>query len=73
MSEGKFVVTYDALAADIVDTGADRSASLVVLAADRQRIVIRMDRRAAVRLRKRIDLVLQRQRPAARRPARPTT
>ncbi len=65
MSEGKFVVTYDALAADIVDTGGDHTASLIVLAEGRKRVIIRMERRAVAALRARIELVLRRQRASA--------
>lgn len=70
MSDWKFVVTYDALAADIVDTGRDRPVSLVVLAEGRKRIVIRMECRAVARLRKRIELMLQRHHDSASLPAR---
>lgn len=69
VSDRKFVVTYDALVADIVDTGADRPASLVILAEGRKRVIIRMEHRAIARLRKRIELMLQRHRASASPPA----
>jgi hypothetical protein len=55
MTQRKFVVTYDAIAADILDNGSDRPAALVLVASDQQRVLIRMDRHAMARLKKRID------------------
>jgi hypothetical protein len=59
MVEDKFVVTYDALAADFIDAGSDRPTSLVVVAG-RQRLIIRMERRAVAQLRARMDIILRR-------------
>jgi hypothetical protein len=55
MTERKFVVTYDAIAADILDNGVDQPAALVLVSSDQQRVIIRMDRHAVARLRKRIE------------------
>jgi hypothetical protein len=67
MSERKFVVTYDAIAADILDNGIDRPAALVLVASDQQRVIIRMDRDAVARLKKRIERTfLRRYRGVAR-------
>ena len=55
MTDRKFVVTYDAIAADILDNGIDQPAALVLVASDQQRVIIRMDRDAIARLKKRID------------------
>jgi len=55
MTDRKFVVTYDAIAADILDNGADQPAALVLVSSDQQRVIIRMDRNAIARLRKRIE------------------
>ncbi len=46
----KFVVTYDAIAADILDNGTDQPAALVLVSSDQQRVIIRMDRHAVARL-----------------------
>ena len=67
MTQRKFVVTYDAIAADILDSGIDRPAALVLVASDHQRIIIRMDRQAIARLKKRIERAfLRRYRGVAR-------
>jgi hypothetical protein len=55
MSERKFVITYDAIAADILDNGVGRPAALVLVASDQQRVIIRMDRHAIARLKKSIE------------------
>ena len=69
MAERKFVVTYDAIAADILDNGIDQPAALVLVASDHQRVIIRMDRHAIARLRKRIEQTfLRRHRGVARLP-----
>lgn len=69
MAERKFVVTYDAIAADILDNGIDQPAALVLVASDQQRVIIRMDRHAIARLRKRIEQTfLRRHRGVARLP-----
>jgi hypothetical protein len=61
----KFAVTYDAIATDVVDNGADRPVALVVVAEDEQRIIIRMDRAAIARLQARIGAAFtRRKRPA---------
>jgi hypothetical protein len=55
MTDRKFVVTYDAIAADILDNGTDQPATLVVVSRDQQRVIIRMDLDAIARLKKRIE------------------
>lgn len=60
MTERKFVVTYDAIAADILDNGPDQPAALVLVSSDQQRVIIRMDRHAIARLRKRIERTFMR-------------
>ena len=55
MTDRKFVVTYDAIAADILDNGVDQPAALVLVARDQQRVIIRMDRETIARLKKRIE------------------
>ena len=67
MTERKFVVTYDAIAADILDNGIDQPAALVLVSSDQQRVIIRMDRQAVARLKKRIERTfLRRYRGVAR-------
>lgn len=56
----KSVVTYEAIAADILDNGAGRPAALIILAAGQQRVVIRMEPHAVARLRWRIDATFPR-------------
>lgn len=69
MAERKFVVTYDAIAADILDNGIDQPAALVLVARDQQRVIIRMDRYAVARLRKRMEQTfLRRHRGVTRLP-----
>lgn len=60
MTERKFVVTYDAIAADILDNGSDQPAALVLVASNQQRVLIRMDRHAIARLKKRIERTFSR-------------
>ena len=55
MTDRKFVVTYDAIAADILDNGTGQPAALVLVSSDQQRVIIRMDRHAIARLKKRIE------------------
>jgi hypothetical protein len=67
MTDRKFVVTYDAVAADILDNGIDQPAALVLVARDQQRIIIRMDRAAVARLKKRIERTFLRRHPGVER------
>ncbi|HVA15846.1 MAG TPA: hypothetical protein VNF99_21550 [Stellaceae bacterium] len=62
MTQRKFVVTYEAIAADVLDNGADRPAALVIVAAGKQRVIIRMDRDAITRLQARIAATFARRR-----------
>jgi hypothetical protein len=55
MTKRKFVVTYDAIAADILDNGIDQPTSIVLVSSDQQRVIIRMNRHAIARLKKRIE------------------
>ena len=60
MTDPRFVVTYDAIAADILDNGAGRPAALVLVSSNQQRVIIRMDRNAIARLKKSIERTFSR-------------
>jgi hypothetical protein len=68
MSARRSVVTYEAIAADVLDNGASRPAALVIVAADKQRVIIRMDRQAIARLQARIGATFAQRRTFARAP-----
>ena len=67
MTDRKFVVTYDAINADILDNGIDQPAALVLVARNQQRVIIRMDRDVIARLKKRIERTFLRRHPGVAR------
>lgn len=63
MPSRSIVDIYHAIAADVLDSGADQPAALV-LVTEGQRIMIRMPRGAIVRLKERIEATFLRPRKA---------
>ena len=65
MSNCKVVDIYDAMVADVLDSGVDGPVQALVLVTEgRQRIMIRMSRGAIVQLKDRIDATFVRPRKA---------
>jgi hypothetical protein len=69
MKARKPVMTYEALAADVVSNGIGRRASLVIMATGKQQVLVRISPDILVRLGCRIGMVLTPRRvfPASRR------
>jgi hypothetical protein len=57
MTERNMLITYEGITADVLDNGAGRYAALVIVAADKQRVIIRMDPQAIIRLQARIAAI----------------
>jgi hypothetical protein len=65
MSERIFVAIYEAIAVDVLDNGDSHPAALVIAAAGKKRVIIRMDREAIIRLQARIDATFTRRKAVA--------
>jgi hypothetical protein len=68
MSGRNSVAIYEAVAVDVVDSGADRPVALAIVAAGKEHVLIRMDHEAMVRLQARISAAFTRRKAVGELP-----